>query len=86
MKRYVQIIWWTTTLTPTSSASVELSVSILCFFAEVDDGSFSKGHATACVAFKIWMDGEGCVDPSVDEAHVGDFEGDPEARVLLQVS
>ena len=56
------------------------------FFTEVDDGSLTKGHGAARVAFKIWMDCERCVDPLVDEAHVGYFEGEAEAWVSLEVS
>ena len=77
---------WMTSLTPTSSASVELSVFIFCFFTEVDDGSLTEGHGAASVALKVWVDGEGCVYPPVDEAHVGDFEGEAEAGVSLEVS
>ena len=56
------------------------------FFTEVDDGSLTEGHGAARVALKIWMDCEGCVDPPVDESHVGYFEGEAEAGVLLEVS
>ena len=55
----------------------------LLFLSEVDDGYFSKGHAAACVAFEVRVNGKGCVDSPVDDAHVRDIEG--EARIAFEV-
>ena len=66
------------------SLSGAASINFL-FLAQIDDGAFSEGHTATCVALEVWLDGAGCIDSPVDEAHVGYFKGESQAGVALEV-